>query len=764
MAVLFLPHSNKSAHENALIISSVALQIAFHASISGVDVSSNVRIIGGLALQTFSGVLLMKVFFVTSPLPTPTLLGGGFVLGVIPVLLINFSIAGSLIYVAGLSLACFYIVRRQPLNLNRIVLNQSTTEDSNFVKLSLAIVLSNFVFLRFHHSAIGILVLLLSIGLAVIPKRFLIYGHWIYLFFASLAIVQRSLRGSTFQVFTRFRYGPDWVIEQGFARSLASSSFHSPFFWGDSISYHFLSQMYWGRFEEIFNIKTFAFSVPGLLTSSLIATTFLLLDSPPGRQALAKSTHRIVFLAVLFGSWPFSDTFAMDMFSRSQSLSLAFCSLIVLSVSENSKRVWLLLLPILVTMTSLTKVSTGLFSCLLIGSYAWFQSVRVYKQHHRISLKIPGLRNQIAGTGITALTVTGAIVIVFYIPKSFASYSGLEFALTFPEAHDTTFAVLTWIQRVVAFLPLLALVVAAWTEYRKNWTNRSDSMSVALLTAILLAVAISLSLSSDSGIPFNGYMIGLSAPLGGLLLFDSCNRFWSRLPSHRQFLILMLVTGLSLAFVILERRNQPSRFGSEAIVAIAVVIALATLLVAHHLKSVKVAIVVITVLVSFSNSLGQVLARWTIGTLGLSTIPNPADVKFQSYQNVIKFLSSVDRKSVFATDNEPNTDSEFSHDAQLLLGSAPFQMWAEPRFSQAYLAGSPLVEKRLETQRLLSESPTRARILEAKLSGVTHLILFQRVTRASWRSYLSNQGVSIGGVGDFSTIVFEDTNVQVIRL
>lgn len=763
------PSSSRDYKRNFLIIASLALQIVFLNSISGVDINSNLRILSGLAVQTSLGILLVRVFFAAPQFSLPGLLSAGFVLGVIPVLSLGFQFSPLVLFITTLLALASVVRRRRSSRQCRLVFQDSSTHDNHLVMLSVVITLSNLVFLRLENSVAGFVVLLLSVLLVLLPKRYLIRAHWCYLFLILLVTVQSSSQTEKFQTLTKFRYGDDWVIEQVLARSTSHIfplSLENPFFLGDSLGYHFLSQLYWGRFESAFEITVFAFSGPALLSSTLMAALFLLLDSRPRSRILTDTAPRLIVAAVMFGSWSFSDTFALDMFSRSHSLSLAMCALAIRSVSENSKWVRLLLTPILLTMTALTKVSTGLFLFLFLGCHVVFRGFVTYRQEQKNLLGIGEFRTQMFGVLVTALAVLGALLWVFSGPNSLGSYSGLAFELSLPDLYDTSRSIAKWIQSLLAFLPVITLVAVGLNLYNGVREHSADLVDLAQVAAATLVVITSLTLSSQSGISFTLYMFALAAVVSGPILLNALNQFWLHPTRHLTLLLTVLGLALFFAFTLLERRNQPSRLGFEAIVAISVVALLGVALLTKQLKSVRLALVSVTVLLSFTNSLAKTAAGRTTGQVLTSQPTQLGDSKLQAYQNTLSFLEDSDNHSVFATDSGGSYSalSPFTHDVQILLTSVPIRMWAEPKFSAAYLGNSDAVANRLKAQRLLTGFPTPSRVGQAKALGVTHLILFQLETQAAWKKYLRNQELSVSGKRKNSTIVFEDSGLQIIEL
>ena len=763
------PSVTRDHKRSFLIVASLALQIVFLNSISGVDINSNLRILGGLAIQTFLGILLVRVFFAAPQFSLPSLLSAGFVLGVIPILFFGFQFP-HLIFFTVMLLALTFVTRRRESNrCCHSVFQQSSTRDHQVDVLSVVITLSNLVFLRLENSVTGLVVLILSVILVLIPRHYLIPAHWCYLFLILLVTVQSGSGTEKFRILTRFRFADDWIIEQGLARSISHNyplTLESPYFLGDSISYHFLSQWYWGRFERVFDIAVFAFSGPALLGVATMATIFLLLDSRSGSRVLTDSAPRLVVAAVMFGSWSFSDTFALDMFSRSQSLSLAMCALVIRSVSENSKKVWLLLMPMLVTMTTLTKVSTGLFLCLLLGCHVAVRGFVTYRQGQKNPLWLWEFRTQTFGVGVTALAVLGALLWVFARSNSFGSYSSLAFELSLPEWYDTSQSVAKWIQILLGFLPVITLVAVGVNLFKHVWEHSENVIVLAQVAATTLTAITSVALSSDGGIPFTLYVFALAAVVSGPIFLNSLNQLWLHPTRHLALLLPVLGIPLVCAFTLLERRNQPSRFGLEAIVAISVIVSVGVALVTKQVKSVRLALVAVTVLLSFTNSIAKTAANRTTGQV---LIPQPTqlvDSKLQDYQNTISFLENFDNHGVFATDagGSYSAVSFQSHDVQILLTSVPIQMWAEPKFSAAYLGNFDTVANRLKTQRLLSDFPTPARVAQSKLLGVTHLILFQPSTQAAWKKYLKSRELSVGGDEKNSTVIFEDAGLQVIEL
>jgi len=769
IALLKFQSPNQSRFALKGLVIWVALtQIGFINAISGVVVASNLRILFGLVVQILLGDILFRIFLPDSTVALTARLGAGFVIGIFPILFLGRGFAGvAIVGVAtALALVCRYSMQRNQRAQTSTRLRNEFRED--VVPLVLSVVLTNLVFLRINQSIAGLTVLASSLTLLVIPWRHLTQSLWFYSALTSLvfAIEASSLNQS--QVFTRFRFFPDWTEEQMLAHSMAvTGSRANPFVLGDTFVYHFFGAFYWGTFEDLFNSDIFSFSGPTLLSCSVMATALLLANSSLVGKSLDSVRERLLLLLLLFGSWSFSDSFALDNLSRSQSLSVAIAAMVFYLVMQRHLGVWIVLIPVLLSAALITKVTTGFFSCAVLGVYVILNLKSHLWRHESLKLSSRDTLTQLSGLIISTIAVLTTFLYVFVIPQSIADHGKLEFYVTIPDVYAADREWVTWIQICLAYAPFLALLLFGRRIVRLGLRRDEDRLKTAVVIAAILTVLFWQVANSASSISGHSYAVGLAAVTSGLVFFDDLKQRWSR-----PFLVVAIpaVSLFAIAFAVLERRPTPDRLVTESVLVVTIVFLGLLLAIYRNVRSLTFALIAASLLLSFGNSLGQVIAHRTNGVPGFAARNNEYDLRFLELQEAIAFFSTLSDENIYAIERplageyaSYGGDTRIQQNVNLLGSAVRLQFWAEPHFSRVFFGDSNEITLRLLLQNVLVETPNAEVIDRARDRGITHVLLLSGGSRARWHEYIS--GLTKSGLPDsIPKVLYRDPIIEVIEL
>ena len=743
-------------------------QIAFLNSISGVDFFSNFKILGGLVIQTYLGGLLLKFFLDDYRLSMAVEIGGGFVLGIVPVLLLGRGSGGLLLMAVAVLFLVYQRTRFKEWNQQNTVSDQDLEAQTDLFVLAIALVIVNLVFLRISQYAPGIAIFIASLGLIGAPHKFLPKALGAYLVSIFAILVVRSLQMSNSAIFTHFRFFPDWTEEQVLAQSLATTgSLNNPFLLGDTFSYHFLSAFYWGTFEKLTRADIFSFSGPTLLSCATMATVFLLTKSALVGSMATSSSQRFLWLLVLFGSWPFWDSFALDNISRSQSLSIAILALVIFVISQTSARTWLLLIPALCVMAFLTKVSTGLFACVLLGSFVVFRLGHSYFGRGALAQSSRTTLTRLCGLLLGAVAVVSSYLYIFVFSNSLASHGALRWGWVSPDVYIANRNLIYKFQFFVAFLPLLALLLISPALWRQRNESEQTTLRLALITSAVFTVFFWLTVQSASGIGGSSYTVGVAAIICGPVFLNFFPTQMSCI-SRSTFAAGLLLFAVS--FALLERRPTPHQFVTEGVLAVLGVVVVLGFVFYRSIRSFPIVLLLTVLCLNFGNSLGQVAANRTNGVLSFQASTSKFDTEYRRRKNAIQFLRGIEITSVYAVEDptlkeyEVYGDSRIRHDVNWLMGTVRLQFWAEPHYAGLFFRDSKEVRARLTLQSVLTQTPTAATVQTAKLRGITHVILFTLEPRTRWATFIRELRTSNPRSDVFSTVVYSDSVLEIVQL
>lgn len=744
-------------------------QIAFLNSISGVDFFSNFKILGGLVIQTYLGGLLLKFFLNNYRLSIAVEIGGGFVLGILPVLLVGRGSGGLLLMAVVLFFLAYHRARVKKYDQQNTVLNRDLEAQTDLVVLAIALVIVNLVFLRISQYVPGIAIFIASLGLIGVPHKFLSKALGAYFVSISAILAVQSLQIRESAVFTHFRFFPDWTEEQVLAQSLATTgSLSNPFLLGDTFSYHFLSAFYWGTFEKLTRADIFSFSGPTLLSCAITATVFLLTKSALVDSMATSSSQRFMWLLVLFGTWPFWDSFALDNISRSQSLSIAVLALVVFVMTQTAARTWLLLIPALCVVAFLTKVSTGLFVCVLVASFVIIRLIQNHCDHDAPARSTRTALTRLAGLPLSAVAVLSSYLYVFVFSNSLASHGTLSFGLYFPDVYTADRNLINQLQYFVAFLPLLVLFFITPVIWRHKNKSERTALRLALITSAVFTVFFWQVTQSASGVRGDVWAVGVSAIICGPIFLDF---FLNQINYISRTMFAAGLVMFTVSFAVLERRPAPHQFVTEGVLAVAGVTAVLCVVFYRSIRSFPIALLLTVLCLNFGNSLGQVAANRTNGVLSFHASSSTFDTEYQRREDAIHFLRGIESTSVYAVEDPTLKeyavyygDSRIRHDVNWLMGAVRLQFWAEPHYANVFFRNSKEVRARLTQQSVLTQTPTVATVQNAKLSGITHVILFTLETRDKWSTFINQIQKSSPQSDDFSTMVYSDSVLEIIQL
>jgi hypothetical protein len=606
---------------------------------------------------------------------------------------------------------------------------------------------------------VGILALGFGVSLLFVAGRFQVGTLLSYLAIALAITLNNSLRQPRSRIFSHFRVADDWIEEQVFARSIVETrSLKNPFLFGEKMTYHWGSQWYWGSFEHLAGSDTYAFSGPSLLACSILAAVVLLVSSVNGGQSEFGSS-RIITGLVIAGSWPFTDNFTWDQFSRSQSLGLAIGALFVFVVYVPTRRVTHLLVPTLATAGFITKVSVGLLLCILTGLVTL---VRLWSltsnRKYSTQLWMRELLREATAPLIAAIAVGSAYYTTFVAPSTTLTHGRLLIQWRSPNIYYSPHGIVNFLQLatvvVFAVSPLLISVL------KRNPLRpiRPDENSWVIPLACLLMVIIGSFLSSESGIPFNMYTFGLAwavlAPTIITQLFVHVKK------PLNAILVSSGVVLSAIPFMILERL-QPRYFDAEAVGLIVFFLGVATIAIGIRNRSLAAGLLVALAIVACGNSIGNILGPWSSGINQLNTVSAEYDEEFQKFAGVTSYLHTLRPGSVFAVEYFDGVP-DINVPVNLIAGSANLQRWADPNYSRDNASRTSAARTRLPLQYALLSNPSDYVVKLATQRGVTHVLLTSTSNRQRWSSWLKERADGTQETQVFVT--YRDAVAEVLAL
>lgn len=763
------PQTKRRLHvsQTTLIVCVAVTQICFINAISGVDAESNLRIVFGLVIQVALGKHLLSFLLFRDRITPSAQLGAGFVIGIFPVLLLGRGWVGVVMVGIPMAVIIFWGWKNAQSS-SHVSVAERHESLQDLIPLVTSVVLCNLVFLRINQSVLGVAVLGISVTLLLVPKNLLSLALWLYSGVTTLTTAIRHWQIHDSAVFTHFRFFPDWTEEQVLARSLASTgSRDNPFILGDTISYHYLSQFYWGTFERLVNSEIFAFSGPALLACSVMATGLLLANSSLAGKLTGKLSERLILVLLLFGSWPFFDSFSLDNHSRSQSLSIAIGALTVFLVTKQSSGVWLVVIPLLLSAAIITKVTTGLFLCVLVGIFVIMGLGRDLFGLGRAQRSSDFSLTPLFGLILSAVSALITFVLVFVFPKSMASYGKLEFFLTSPDAYAADRQSIFWLQVCLACTPLLALCIFIPKLVHTGWPEGPDRLRFSVIIATVLSVVFWQVANSASSISGLSYAVGLSAVVSGLVFMDNLKEVFSRFLLIFSAVVILI---FAASFLILERRPTPHDLVTEGVLVIGITFAFAMAVLSTKFSSVSQAFLVTVLLLCLGNASGVLLADRTNGKLTLRASPNDLDSLHLEQREVIKFLRTLEPTNVYAIEAPTLAeyasygDSRIRHNVNLLGGDVRLQFWAEPHHAKVYFGDSTEVRSRLLRQNDLVKTPNARNVQLARQRGISHVLIFSSGPRTRWREFIAQADNGNQEQKALPQVIYSDEILYVVAL
>lgn len=691
-------------------------------------------VVVGLTTQTLLGLLLLKILDQKDQfgLSLSASIAAGFLLGIPLVLLLSFRNAFTAFSVLALAGTGFFLAM-----LSRLSVSQRDTGVSKDIinrelrKLAIAFAIVNLVVIRFVDNSVAIVVLLSGLFLVVMPTAWLRIGFGVYLSCLTVnSLLATSISMAT--PLTGYRFDIGWIEEQVFAKSIGElASVANPYFYGEVIQYHFFSAAYWGAFESLLKLESYIFSGAIFLVCSVVFMILLLLDMPFVSKWIQAASTRILIVVALYGSWGFWDSSALDEHSRSQSLSLA---LVALTCRVLTSRTWwnsLVLVPALVAMTTLTKVTSGYFACsmLLIYTIANLWSLIRIQKIHQIKADIA---LQILRLIASASAVVTVLLFVFVIPSSSAGFGHGKWGLLYPDIYSHPNSMVNWMQFALAFFPLTAILISTVRIGSKVSSSSERATRISLAGASLASVLLGLTFQNRTGIQAPFYVAGVSAVFGsfstaGLSVYRSITRI-------TLVASLTLLASFTLLFANLERQPTPQWHTAPVILLVAVLLILGTYVLTSTAKSMTLGLLMTMLMLNFGVSVGRTVA------LRIMTPEIAADASFQpdfelaKHTNAVAFFKTVDASSIVAIEDGGRNDFT----AEFLGGSTPIQFFAAPRFVMQYLRGDA-VNDRLSFQKELVEEPNETRLEAARSAGISHVVITTSGSRFNWERFIRQQ-------------------------
>jgi len=742
--------------------------LALLGSISGVDSAVGVRILAGIAAQTIVGVIILSLLAPALRSPTTAQIAAGFVIGfvVIGISGLRQPIVLGLVAIAVVSRGIYVYLRayRYP---QPCVSDYQDSYLDDITRLTMCMAITNGVFFVFQPTMIGSLLLIAVSIPMVMPRRFLPIAIDVASAASILvALLLGALRTSSDE-FSWFRFRGDWLQEQVLARTLAQTgSNNNPFIAGETYPYHFFSQLYWGTFERLTGVPPFFFSGPLLLGCSVLTSTLIFANHENLSSWLRSGWARPILLAVLGGSWPFWNSFALDEFSRSQALAICLIALVILLSKLDGVVIHCFVLPVLTVVTFMTKVSAGLFVVVYLLSSAfvslWRSGTLQSTLLQRAVTQTPRLFGVSAGCSLVLL----AYLSVFVNAETSGTFSGVNFGLLLPQVAPHDRSVVRWIQILIAASPLM-LVSYSLTHHWVHKKPSSNSM-ISLSFAVIVCSLQALTYQTDNGVESSFYVAGMCASPAAICLLG----VFSDASSFRRVgpVLAICFVPMVIGFVLLERRLSPHSLTFESVVLVTIMTIAIPLILARAFAYPWVQGSIASVLLlSLASSLGQMIAPRTGGANG-----NRENIIFSStyrttdgLENYFRFRSMG--KVILAVEDgdfSGNISTGFKISAYLnsMVGSRiALQFFVEPTFAKTYHGQSNEIQQLMKFQRSLIERPTMEVVSRARNLGITHALISSPQARVAWR-LLTERSHTSNSNNDWPKIAFEDQFFLLIEL
>jgi len=732
--------TSRTTQFDALIVPlSLTATLVFWSAASGVDDDALLRIIFGVYLQTALGLCLLDS---TSPkifITQDARIAAGFVFGVIPIALAPR--AGGWIFLLGVLLAGWVIRRLSPATKHsrRVAELPDHSETVALRYAALVCLVTSLVFVRFNRDWSTILICLASLTLLGVPQRRQKQTTYLYSMLCAGLGVQRALFNSESDVFQYFRSNHDWVEEQIIATSFSFGRIgFSPFVLGDNLGYHYFSQLYWGSFERLFQISPFSFSGPGLLALQTISVGLLFLRSPLLSRYKTLKHQWGILLLLLFGSWPFWDSFVFDQLSRSQNLSLMILMLVLGLLTARSKMVTLILVPLLTTVLYWTKVSTALFVVLLIFTIAALTLIHDLQIHRKLTSTALFVLGQLAISGIGVCTIHFLV----FLQGARSTFSSVEFGWKWPDTYEWIGWGLTGPQRVLAFAPVtFGVIMVSFELLRKREIQcKRQQLQVALPIASFCSLPIGLTVFSSSGISVSTYIpavcaLAVSLAIGSRLEIPHIS------PSLT-VIGLLTILGFSVVYFSLQAVSWSSQGANTRAVPLIFGLCIGGFglfqVIRRLPSSLWHRLGYCLILVSFSYSLGVVLAG-DQGKVSADFFARQA--QFEGTLKVRESLSEVNNMILAVEpldDAQLVTDRSFTEIPNLIAALTPVQFWALPRLVRGYYPADNAAFKRVTEQSALARNPNKELLEKVRQQGATHLLLLSKDSQNAWAWFIED--------------------------
>jgi len=468
----------------------------------------------------------------------------------------------------------------------------------------------------------------------------------------------------------------------------------------------------------------------------LLAIVFLFTNSPFLSIAQTSSWWRTYVVVVLCGSWPFWESFALDDNSPGQLLSLCFAFLVLLLIPRNTVGVSIFLIPVLITITFLTKSPTGFFIFLVFFLYTFIRIailnqvlIQRNKAYFWNEFGIP-----LCGLLFSGIAIVTSYTLVFGTPHSGGSASSVRgFGLTLPKIYwglnwDSQPMLAVGIMFAFAFFPLLSLLFLNSIPADKSILSGELSLRVAVTIAIFLNILMALFLRTKFNL--NHYFASTGALFGGLTTFGLIKLPQRVIGFSLQFMLTVLL--ISAMFLDLKFDAYAGVVTSK----IPIVLVCFVLIYLISCKFVfrlgfRQSLLTVVLAVGLGNSIGSSWSpvRWTGYDL---RSPEAVIVSTELIDDLTQYMVRSHQAFVLALDVDTFQNSPI----QLLIGaSTRAQFWAAPN---NFMDSSPNYNRRIAAQQVLTGNPSENRILLAKSEGVTHVLLSTKNYEQHWMGEVNN--------------------------
>jgi len=724
-------------HSSITLVLALVSQIAYVNSVSGIPIIESSQILIGLAIQLLLGIAICKCFLDNLQLSPTLLVSVGFLLGTIPISLFGFVESSGnrlVLVITAVLIICFRYQSHQTLFTQTY--SESWSSRIDLERLAAAIVILNLVIARFETSKVAIPVSIVSVALVIVPRRKLNHFILSYAFVLILTVIVRTLFVNRLNLFLDFRISQDRLLEQAWGNSIISNvSLSDPFMHGQGLQYHFLAFVYDASFTRLWLINPFSFS-PAVFACCLLTIVFLFTNSPFLAITQTFRWWRIYVVVVLCGSWPFWESFALDDNSPGQILSIGFAFLVLLLIPKNTVGVYILLIPVLITITFLTKSPTGFFIFLVFFLYTFIRITRL----NQISLQLnkPYFWNEfgipLCGLFLSGIAIVASYTLVFGTPHSGGSASSVRgFGWTLPKIYwslnlDSQPLIAVGIMFAFAFFPLVSLVFLNSPPADKSIPSNEVALRVAVTVAIVLNVLMALLLKTKFNL--NHYFASTGALFGGLTIFGLI-----KLPQRIiGFCIQFLLTVLLIAAMFLSLKFDG--YAGAVTSRLPIVLVCFVLIYLISCKFVfrlgfRQSLLTVVLAVGLGNSIGSSWSpvRWTGYDL---RSPEAVKVSTELIDDLTQYMVANHQAFVLALDFDTFQNSPIQ---LLIAASTRAQFWAAPN---NFMDTSPKYNRRIAAQQVLTSNPSENRILFAKSEGVTHVLLSTKNYEQHWMRKVNN--------------------------